>query len=177
MAHIPLQEKQIFQELTSIIILAVLAKLLALGLLIVCTAMVCSFSCAQGCMQGSRESQIGADTTDASDSEVSHLASKKQEILEAAKAVFADADAEFATLGAVKRKLEAWKAQQPGTYRDAYMSLSVPALLAPFVRLELLQWDPLVPGNGERLSTSPVLLAFSRLSGELAACSHEDMCN
>ncbi|KAK9825809.1 hypothetical protein WJX74_009574 [Apatococcus lobatus] len=97
---------------------------------------------------GSREAQIGEDTTDASDGEVSHLASKKREILEAARAVFADADAEFSSLGAVKRKLEAWKAQQPGTYRDAYMSLSVPALLAPFVRLELLQWDPLAPGNG-----------------------------
>ena len=107
-------------------------------------------------MQGSRESQIGADTTDASEGEVSHLASKKQEILEAAKAVFADADAEFASLGAVKRKLEAWKAKQPGTYRDAYMSLSVAALLAPFVRLELLQWDPLVPGSGESLTLHPI---------------------
>jgi hypothetical protein len=33
-----------------------------------------------------------------------------------------------------------------GTYRDAYMSLSAAAVFAPFVRAELLQWDPLYAG-------------------------------
>lgn len=32
---------------------------------------------------------------------------------------------------------------QPGAYRDAYMGLSAPVVFAPFVRLELLAWDPL----------------------------------
>lgn len=62
-------------------------------------------------------------------------------------AVFRDADDEFGSLAAVKRRLEEWKARQPGAYRDAYVSLSAPALFAPFVRLELLKWRPLHGGD------------------------------
>ena len=62
-------------------------------------------------------------------------------------AVFRDADDEFGSLAAVKRRLEDWKARQPGAYRDAYMSVSAPALFAPFVRMELLKWRPLHGGD------------------------------
>lgn len=62
-------------------------------------------------------------------------------------AVFQDADDEYGTLPAIKARLEAWKARQPGAYRDAYVSLSAPALFAPFVRLELLKWRPLHGGD------------------------------
>ena len=62
-------------------------------------------------------------------------------------AVFRDASDEFGSLPAVKRRLEAWKARQPGAYRDAYVSLSAPALFAPWVRLELLKWRPLHGGE------------------------------
>ena len=34
-----------------------------------------------------------------------------------------------------------------GAYRDAYMSLSAAAVFAPFVRLELLHWDPIFTGQ------------------------------
>ena len=43
--------------------------------------------------------------------------------------------------------MEEWKQQQPAAYRDAYASLSVPQLFAPFVRRDLLQWDPLFEGG------------------------------
>lgn len=61
--------------------------------------------------------------------------------------VFRDADDEYGSLTAVKRRLEEWKARQPGAYADAYVSLSAPALFAPFVRLELLKWRPLHGGD------------------------------
>jgi GC-rich sequence DNA-binding factor len=70
---------------------------------------------------------------------------------DAAGRVFADADVDFASLPPVKARLEAWKAAQPGAYRDAYVALSAPALFAPFVRLELLtSWSPLRPPAGAR---------------------------
>ncbi|EFJ52932.1 hypothetical protein VOLCADRAFT_86421 [Volvox carteri f. nagariensis] len=69
--------------------------------------------------------------------------SRYREIVEAANTVFADADEEFASIGAVKRRLEEWKARYPKDYTNAYMHLSNPALFAPYVRLELLRWDPL----------------------------------
>ena len=64
------------------------------------------------------------------------------QVLETAASVFADADEQYGDLTAVKRRLEAWKREQPGAYRDAYVSLSAPAIFAPFVRNELLSWDP-----------------------------------
>ena len=98
-------------------------------------------------VQGAAEERWGDTTTDESDSEVTHYRSKRAEALEASASVFADASEEYGSLAAVKERLEQWKQQQPGAYGDAYMSLSVPAVLAPFVRLELLHWDPLFGGN------------------------------
>ncbi|KIY91297.1 hypothetical protein MNEG_16667, partial [Monoraphidium neglectum] len=74
-------------------------------------------------------------------------ASRRQEVLDAAATVFADAADEYASLGAVKARLEGFKARLPGEYSSAYVGDSAPALFAPFVRLELLRWDPLYGGD------------------------------
>lgn len=72
--------------------------------------------------------------------------------MDAAATVFADADEEFASLGAVKARLEEFKQRHPKDYSSTYMHLSTPSLFAPFVRLELMCWDPLfadsAPGGG-----------------------------
>ena len=60
-------------------------------------------------------------------------------------------------------RLEGWKAAQPRAYRDAYMGLSAPAVFAPFVRLELLAWDPLY---GQRAGAPSLSQAIS-----LALCN------
>ena len=70
-------------------------------------------------------------------------ASRRGEVLAAAATVFADADDAFASLGAVKSRLESFKAAHPRDYGAAYLSDSAAALLAPFVRLQLLSWEPL----------------------------------
>ncbi|CAI5952768.1 unnamed protein product, partial [Closterium sp. NIES-64] len=62
-------------------------------------------------------------------------------------AVFADAAEEYSRIERVKERMERWKQQHPSAYRDAYASMSAPALFAPFVRLELLRWDPLFGGG------------------------------
>ena len=97
--------------------------------------------------QDAAEPQWGDATSDESDSELSHYRSRRGEALEAAQSVFADAAEEYGSLPAVKRRLEDWKREQPSAYMDAYMSMNVAAVLAPFVRLELLQWDPLYGSN------------------------------
>ena len=57
-----------------------------------------------------------------------------------------------------------------GTYRDAYMSLSAAAVFAPFVRAELLQWDPLFTGPvGAHL---PALQYTCRCGGSGELCCH-----
>eukprot|EP00775_Hariotina_reticulata_P001896 gene1896-2230_t len=68
---------------------------------------------------------------------------RRQEVLDVAPTVFADADEQFASLAAVKTKLEAFKHKYPKEYSTAYLGESAAALFAPFVRLELLHWEPL----------------------------------
>jgi GC-rich sequence DNA-binding factor len=68
---------------------------------------------------------------------------RRQEVLDLIPTVFADADEQYASLAAVKAKLEGFKAQYPKEYATAYIGESAAALFAPFVRLELLQWEPL----------------------------------
>ncbi|KAK8958870.1 hypothetical protein KSP40_PGU002949 [Platanthera guangdongensis] len=85
----------------------------------------------------------GEVTSDESDSEISAYQSSRNELLQTAEQVFSDAADEYSKLSVVKERLERWKKQYLPSYRDAYMSLSAPSIFSPYVRLELLKWDPL----------------------------------
>lgn len=97
--------------------------------------------------QSRKEEWSGEETTEESEGELTHFNARRREILETAQTAFADAGEEYGTLDAVKGRLESWKADHPGAYRDAYMALSAPAIFAPFVRLELLGWEPVLDGE------------------------------
>ncbi|KAG2502106.1 hypothetical protein HYH03_000598 [Edaphochlamys debaryana] len=83
------------------------------------------------------------------DEQASRYTLRYKEIVEAADTAFADAGEEYASIAAVKQRLEDWKAKYPKDYTNAYMHLSTPALFAPYVRLELLHWDPLYGATAE----------------------------
>ncbi|CAL5399571.1 unnamed protein product [Camellia sinensis] len=85
----------------------------------------------------------GESSTDESDSETAAYQSNRDLLLQTAEQVFSDAAEEYSQLSVVMEKFERWKKDYPLSYRDAYMSLSVPAIFSPYVRLELLKWDPL----------------------------------
>ncbi|THU60446.1 hypothetical protein C4D60_Mb07t12790 [Musa balbisiana] len=70
-------------------------------------------------------------------------ADDKNELLQTAEEIFSDASEEYSNLMTVKERFERWKSQYLSSYRDAYVSLSIPSLFSPYVRLELLKWDPL----------------------------------
>lgn len=100
-----------------------------------------------GAVSAWAEPVLGEATSSEDEEEVARYSERAGEIQDAADAVFRDADDEYGTLAGVKSKLEGWKARYPGQYNDVYMSLSAPAVFAPFVRLELLSWAPLDPGT------------------------------
>ncbi|TVU12816.1 hypothetical protein EJB05_46477, partial [Eragrostis curvula] len=85
----------------------------------------------------------GELSTDESDSESTAYVSSRDELLKTADLVFSDAAEEYSSLRIVKDKFEGWKTQYPSAYRDAHVALSAPAVFTPYVRLELLKWDPL----------------------------------
>lgn len=85
----------------------------------------------------------GEVSTDESDSESGAYESSRNELLQTAEQIFSDASEEYSNLKIVKERFETWKNQYSSTYRDAYVSLSALAVFSPYVRLELLKWDPL----------------------------------
>ncbi|OVA19461.1 GC-rich sequence DNA-binding factor [Macleaya cordata] len=85
----------------------------------------------------------GESSTDESDSESTSYLSNRELLLQTAEQIFSDAAEEYSQLSVVKEKFETWKKHYLSSYRDAYMSLSAPAIFSPYVRLELLKWDPL----------------------------------
>ena len=85
----------------------------------------------------------GESSTDESDSESQVYHKHRQLVLDTAGKVFDDAAEEYSQLSVVKERFEDWKREYASSYRDAYMSLSVPTIFSPYVRLELLKWDPL----------------------------------
>lgn len=85
----------------------------------------------------------GESSTDESDSECTAYQSHRKQLLQTADQIFSDAAEEYSQLSVVKERFEEWKRDYLSTYRDAYMSLSVPSIFSPYVRLELLKWDPL----------------------------------
>ncbi|PON75389.1 GC-rich sequence DNA-binding factor [Parasponia andersonii] len=85
----------------------------------------------------------GESSTDESDSERTAFQSHCELLLQTADQIFSDASEEYSQLSVVKERFEEWKRDYFSTYRDAYMSLSVPSIFSPYVRLELLKWDPL----------------------------------
>lgn len=85
----------------------------------------------------------GESSTDESDGESKEYQSHRQLVLGTADQVFSDAAEDYSQLSAVKERFVEWKKEYRSSYRDAYMSLSVPVIFSPYVRLELLKWDPL----------------------------------
>ncbi|KAL6186632.1 hypothetical protein ACLB2K_042752 [Fragaria x ananassa] len=85
----------------------------------------------------------GESSTDESDAESKEYESHRQLVLGTADQVFSDAAEEYSQLSLVKERFEKWKREYRSSYRDAYMSSSVPVIFSPYVRLELLKWDPL----------------------------------
>ena len=57
--------------------------------------------------------------------------------------VFEDVVEDFSKLSLIKQRFEEWKFGSPNSYEQAYISLCLPKLFAPFVRKQMLQWNPL----------------------------------
>ena len=66
-----------------------------------------------------------------------------ESIQTASKTLFDDALEDFSDMDLIRSRFEDWKSQFGETYKEAYISLCVPKLVTPFVRLQLLTWNPL----------------------------------
>ena len=72
-------------------------------------------------------------------------------VLAEASEAFADVAPEFASVRAVRERFSEWRRAAPDAYAKVFLDECLPTLLAPLVRLELLEWRPLREGSVEAL--------------------------
>ena len=85
---------------------------------------------------------------DESDRERVARLSRRRTLIRAARTVLSDVSSAYATLGAVRTALEEWRERYRHEYRAAYVSQSLPAILAPLAEVELAEWELLWNGLG-----------------------------
>mmetsp|Transcript_43175 Transcript_43175/g.111928 ORF Transcript_43175/g.111928 Transcript_43175/m.111928 type:complete len:570 (+) Transcript_43175:1480-3189(+) len=81
--------------------------------------------------------------------------------------VFDDVEEQFASILAVKKKFAAWRKLYVQSYADTYAADSLPKIFSPFVRLELMEWDPVTSAQLtlDRLSFIDDLFDFGYNAG------------
>ncbi|KAM9156502.1 intron Large complex component GCFC2 [Pangshura tecta] len=67
----------------------------------------------------------------------------KDDILQESKKICEDVHADFCNIRNILLKFQQWRQKFPDTYYDAYISLCLPKLLSPLIRIQLIGWNPL----------------------------------
>ena len=57
--------------------------------------------------------------------------------------LFEDVVEDFSEVHSIRERFEDWRSSYNDTYKEAYIGLCLPKLINPFVRLQLINWDPL----------------------------------
>jgi hypothetical protein len=65
------------------------------------------------------------------------------EIVQDANEIFSDTIEDYSSISKIKSKFFEWKDQYEKSFNDTYCNLSLQKVYAPFIRLELIGWDPL----------------------------------
>ena len=64
-------------------------------------------------------------------------------IMAESQLVFEDVVEDYHAISFILGRFQRWKFRHGESYREAYISLCLPKLLGPLVRLQLLDWNPL----------------------------------
>lgn len=98
------------------------------------------------------------------------LATTRQDIENQAREVLSDVVDEFSTIRGVQQRFEEWKQEDPDSYSDAFVSLCLPKIFSPLVRLQMLFWNPLADQTKlEQTEWFKALATFSLKSSESMA--------
>lgn len=76
--------------------------------------------------------------------EVTSFRTQKETIESDSRLIFEDVIDEFCTVRLVLRHFEKWRLTDWDSYTEAYVSLCIPKVLSPLLRVEMLMWNPLL---------------------------------
>ncbi|XP_067150474.1 intron Large complex component GCFC2 isoform X2 [Apteryx mantelli] len=94
--------------------------------------------------------------------EMTEFQKSKDDILEDSRKIFEDVRVDFCDIRKILLKFQEWKEKFPDSYCDAYISLCLPKLLNPLIRVELISWNPLE--NFTELEEMPWFRAIEEFS-------------
>ncbi|KPI93613.1 GC-rich sequence DNA-binding factor 1 [Papilio xuthus] len=81
--------------------------------------------------------------------EQQHFTLEIEAIRQLSSQVFADALPAWRSVRGVCARVSRWRRSQPALYNDAYVADCLPRLLAPYIRHELILWNPLADEDNE----------------------------
>eukprot|EP00761_Pharyngomonas_kirbyi_P002163 gb/GECH01002167.1/.p1 GENE.gb/GECH01002167.1/~~gb/GECH01002167.1/.p1 ORF type:complete len:868 (+),score=256.14 gb/GECH01002167.1/:1-2604(+) len=70
-------------------------------------------------------------------------------IAKQAKKIFDDASEEYSNISNIRNYFDEWLEYYPHAFQRSYCIMSLPMIFAPFVRQELLEWNPLSDDRGD----------------------------
>ncbi|CAD5207326.1 unnamed protein product [Bursaphelenchus okinawaensis] len=86
-----------------------------------------------------------------SEGEEEYVANAYQEtmakLLQRTELIFADASAEYHDLNQIYKRFIDWLTTDGQSFENAYIDECIPKLIGPLVRIELFQYNPLMPGS------------------------------
>ncbi|CAK1600285.1 unnamed protein product [Parnassius mnemosyne] len=105
-----------------------------------------------------------------------HFAHEAEAIRRMSAGLFADALAAWRGVRGVCARAARWRRRQPALYSDAYVADCLPRLLAPYVRHELILWNPLADEDNEdyeKMDWYKCLMMYGVRSEKLSSDSDE----
>ncbi|XP_029451903.1 GC-rich sequence DNA-binding factor 2 isoform X2 [Rhinatrema bivittatum] len=108
----------------------------------------CEFRRAKRRQVRERSEQVGHHEGMSSDDEISveemiDFQKGRDDILQACQTIFEDVLEDFCSIRCILQKFQEWREKFPDSYYDAYISLCLPKLLNPLIRIKLIDWNPL----------------------------------
>ncbi|KAG7187898.1 hypothetical protein KM043_013866 [Ampulex compressa] len=86
----------------------------------------------------------------------------KDEIDNDSKEIFSDVMDDYCTVRGILSKLESWKEVDMDAYIETYVSLCIPKIISPIVRLQLITWNPIMESTDiERTKWYNTLLLYA----------------
>ncbi|KFV87124.1 GC-rich sequence DNA-binding factor 2, partial [Struthio camelus australis] len=98
---------------------------------------------ARGCLREVDHHEGMSSDDELPPTEMTEFQKNKDNILEDSRKIFEDVHADFCDIRKILLKFQEWKEKFPDSYCDAYISLCLPKLLNPLIRVHLINWNPL----------------------------------
>ncbi|XP_010331709.2 intron Large complex component GCFC2 isoform X1 [Saimiri boliviensis] len=95
-------------------------------------------------LSGNYNHQEGTSSDDElSSTEMIDFQKSQGDILQDQKKVFEDVHDDFCNIQNILLKFQQWREKFPDSYYEAFISLCIPKLLNPLIRVQLIDWNPL----------------------------------